>query len=354
MTVKYLPVIKTIDAEFRAMEHLDTDALAAMVPLFELSRGRRSKNDKVGDVTKRLKKLQSFYPHQRFMLDLTSDINRRNSQIERLQSNDGGYASWMDFTISLKEFFPEIIPVIQISDEGLDTAEEYFSLLEKQARGLLDHFDIIVYRFPLEYDGYKDDLARIVSQVESSRIFCVVDAGYIMQEKAQLYAAPIGLVINHLKQMGILNLALVSTSFPQNPTDHGEVYTLEEKVLYDQCSQAYGDLVYGDYATIHPIPNLQAGGNGWIPRIELPGPNHMIYHRERRDRDNEPTYAPAYIRAAKRMVVDPRFVQVEKKIGPCWGIEQIKLAAAGKPPGLSPSFWISVRMNIHMTLVSKS
>jgi len=31
-----------------------------------------------------------------------------------------------------------------------------------------------------------------------------------------------------------------------------------------------------------------------------------------------------------------------------WGINQIKNASDGASPGSSPSFWISVRMNIHI------
>lgn len=82
---------------------------------------------------------------------------------------------------------------------------------------------------------------------------------------------------------------------------------------------------------------------GWIPRIDVPLPNEIFYYKQRRPKGVS-AYASTYIQVAQSVCFDQRFPS-DLDI---WGIEQIKTCAAGGTPSASPSFWISVRMNIHI------
>ena len=161
-------------------------------------------------------------------------------------------------------------------------------------------------------------------------------------------------MISNLESLSLGKIVLSATSFPKNPTEFGGEeegnFGLEEGFLYKKVDDAIDSTsIYGDYATINPIRSLQAGGQGWIPRIDMPTEELVFYYRSRK-RELEASYAKAYTRVARQVIKDERYKEVKDKIDNCWGIKQIELAAKGDPQGLSPSFWISVRMNIHITL----
>jgi len=278
----------------------------------------------------------------------------RNEQIDDLQDNTKGYRNWIKFLILTKEEFPEIIPVIQISDIGTKSREDFYDRIKKQVKLLDENFDNVVYRFPLEYTDFSNDLDAICEEISGDKIICVIDAGFITQEKSGIYSPKTVEVIGELEGFSLGKVVLAATSFHKNPTEFGgEKYgefRLEECLFYEKVNKAVeSELIYGDYATINPIRVLQAGGRGWVPRIDMTTEEIIFYHRSRK-RELETSYATAYTRVAKRICRDERYRAVRNRIGDCWGIEQIELSAEGYPQGLSPSFWISVRMNIHITL----
>lgn len=350
----YVPIIKTSDAEIRGIENISDDVQDRITPLFELTRSRRSKNVPRGDIIRRLNRLEEAYGTRQFILDLTADPDSRNKQIEDLQNNVKGYKNWIKFLVSLKEEFTETIPVIQVSDEGVDNAKDFYERIQKQVASLDKNFDNIVYRFPLEYEDFKGDLDFVCKAITSDKIICIIDAGFITQEKSSIYSTKAIDVIKELEDFSLGKIALAATSVHRNLVEFGgEEYgefQLEECLFYEKVnSKVKSELIYGDYATINPIRSQQAGGRGWVPRIDMPTENIIFYYRSRKSQ-REASYAEAYTRVARRMIKDQRYREVKDKIDNCWGIEQIELAAQGYPQGLSPSFWISARMNIHITL----
>lgn len=352
--IVYVPIIKTGDAEIRGIENLSDDVKDRITPLFELTRSRKSKKVKQGDIFRRLDRLKQAYGTRQFILDLTGEPNLSNEQIEALHDNQDGYQNWIEFLVSQKETFPEIIPTIQISDEGVDSAEEFYERIQKQVESLDKNFDNIAYHFPLEYEDFKGDLAAVCQAISGDKIICVIDAGFITQEKSNIYSEKAISVINELNSFSPGTSTLSATSFPKNPVEFGgEKYgefQLEECLFYEKVnSKMQSKLIYGDYATINPVRSLQAGGRGWVPRIDMPIEELIFYHRSRKSK-LEASYAEAYTRVARLMIKDRRYREVKDKIDNCWGIELIELAAQGSPQGLSPSFWISVRMNTHITL----
>lgn len=352
--IVYIPIIKTSDAEIRAVENLNDDVKDDITPLFELTRSRRTKNIPRGDIIRRLDRLEEAYGPRQFVLDLTADLGSRNRQIEKLQNNAGGYENWVKFMFLRKEDFSEIIPVIQISDIGIDNARDFYRRIKEQVDSLNENFNNVVYRFPLEYEDFSEDLRVICRAISGEKVICIVDAGFITQEKSSIYSTKAIDVIGELEDFSLGKIVLAATSFHRNPTEFGGEedgeFQLEELLFYEKVSEAVeSELIYGDYATINPIRIQQAGGRGWIPRIDMPTKDIIFYYRSRRSQA-EASYATAYTRVARRMVKDRRYKKVKGMINNCWGIEQIELAAQGYPQGLSPSFWISVRMNIHITL----
>jgi hypothetical protein len=93
--------------------------------------------------------------------------------------------------------------------------------------------------------------------------------------------------------------------------------------------------MYGDFGLIHP-QRYQTRGGAWVPRVDFPTAEECIYRRVRRE-------SGGYVTAASNLVDAEEYDDFN-----CWGTEQIRLAATGTPAGRNPSFWISVRSNIHM------
>jgi hypothetical protein len=242
-----------------------------------------------------------------------------------------------------------------MSDEGIKSEQQYAEVHQQESKELLNICDNIIYRVPLDYEAIEFDL-KIFFATEKSPIV-LLDACFIPKEKGKIYSKIVTPIITSLYQSHpkVKQVILAGSSFPSDPTaynngkDYGE-NQIEECIMYEECRKIYPNLIYGDYATIHPLPNERAGGHGWIPRIDFPTESSIIYYRSRKDQ-TESNYTQAYKRAARKVVNDLRFVQLHEKLGENnWGIQQILLAARGYPPGLSPSFWISVRINLHVTL----
>ena len=349
---RYLPILKTSDAELRALGSLKENTKSSITPILELTRSRSSVKYPSGIIERRLKKVREVCPRGPFILDLTTDPFLVNDQIRSLQSNLDGYKEWVDFVCDLKSSFPDLIPMIQVNDEGIEDIAEYENSILRQVKVLMDNFEKLAFRFRYDYEEYFEDIKLVSRDLEFSRLICIIDAEYIPPEKAEIYYSEI---LKKIKKISILdpyiNIVVSGTSFPLNPTEYGGDLDgesrIEEWLGYKNIINEYESIIYSDYATIHPIRSPQAGGGGWVPRIDLVEEARIIYERSRKT-STETSYATAYTRVANKIIKRKEFSLVKKMIGNAWGIEQIELAACGNPPGLSPSFWISVRMNIHM------
>lgn len=356
--IAYVPVMKTGDAELRGLANLFDDIKKQITPLIELTRSRTSKKVPQGDISRRLKKFKEVFGNREFILDLTATEDLRNDQIRDLQDTAKGYENWIEFLKEVKRDFEYVIPVIQISDIGIDDETELDTRIEEQALELNKIFETVAYRFPIEYEEYTQDLDVICKGITKDKIICIIDAGFILRGKVDDYSEKAKQVIGNLKQAGLTNIVLTATSFPKNVMDYTSVedrgeFDLEEWQLYNKVKDSIDtELIYGDYATIHPIRSSQAGGRGWIPRIDVPTRKELFFYRFRKSKLAK-SYKRAYTRVANEVVNDARYRKLRRKLGNCWGIEQIELAAEGYPQGLSPSFWISVRMNINITLRDK-
>jgi len=130
--IKYLPILKTRDAELRGVCSLADDVKQDIVPLFELTKSRsnpRAKDGQIdGPIQKRTEKIKQEYGTGIFGLDLTSTSTLRNQRILALLKNDNNFSEWVGYVNALKSDFPELIPTLMVSDKGIDTEDQYIEL----------------------------------------------------------------------------------------------------------------------------------------------------------------------------------------------------------------------------------
>lgn len=350
----YMPILKTSMAELRGLRELADNVKERLTPVFELTKSRKTRKLTEGDINKQVEVLLNAYSRHPMVLDLTGHPNYVNSQIKRLQASVGGYRAWVDFVTRKKSEIRKLIPALQVTDEDVDTEEEYHDRLQQQAVALGRVFELVAFRIPIGYEEYASDLSSIAKGIPLERLIAIVDAGFIPQNKSKVYGIPATKIVRNLIGKGVGKIVVAGSSFPLDPIQYGEdgegQYNLEEVNFYQYVvGQNRHPIIYSDYATIHPEPNLQAGGRGWVPRIDLPCTNSICYRRSRRDK-SEKTYEKAYARVGRVVIRLPEFSKVRTLTRECWGIKQIEMASDGYPPGLSPSYWISVRINTHISL----
>lgn len=231
------------------------------------------------------------------------------------------------------------IPVIH-AIEGGDEKE-----LEEETR----LFDADYCQLAFRLDAYDPNSARyaaiILGAVSSpAKVLFIVDGGYVEVGHAKSLAQVIQARVVEIKRLTHqASVACLSSSFPRSvvhPSYGGEdfgIFNAEEVTVHNLVSKApgLGNIIYGDYGSVHPVKYPSRGG-GWVPRIDFPLGDKFMYYRVRRDSGD-------YVTCAGNLVNDKRYHS-----SPTWGDEQITSAAAGAPNGRSPSFWISVRINLHI------
>jgi hypothetical protein len=359
--LNYVPIIKTGDAEIKGFLNLSEKTKDSITPLFELTRYRKIRIKKEKQVIelpldKRIDKIEeAFGKNRAFFLDLTDDEKLSNERIRDFQNSKSGYSKWCQYLIDLKKRFSKIIPVLQVSDEGSDTIEEAKTNLKKQVEFLSENFNIFLYRFPISDQNYKEDLSDIISSSERSKIICCIDMTFMRQEQGIAEAQRIYNIIQTLNDGDYrLSKFIVSgTSYPysQDIKDDYSEFALEEVKLFNEIqklNKSNLNIYYSDYACINPN-RTDVMARGWIPKIDYPDKETLFLHRKRK---GNLEYAVAYCEVAKLMAADKKYQNVRKQLEDegCWGIKQIDLTSSGIPAGLSPSFWISVRLNLAITL----
>ena len=310
---KYVPIIKTGDAEIKAISNIDDNVQEFILPLFELTRGRKNQKEDEGKIAKKIQFLKDNYKDTPFILDLTGIEDLSNTEIEQLHSSENSYRNWINFCIEHKDEFGIFYPVVQIEEEeqyGL-----YIEKLNQQITELCKHFDYVVFRSQdvIEARDLISDIQDILDR-ESSRninlkdkIIYVLDYKYINNVEQNVETAKT--FINVLTALGIKNIVLSSTSFPANVSEHMNPsnyisFKIKEldfyKKVLNEVNNKDLNLVYSDYASINPIRNDNVFARGWIPRIDVPSIDKQI-HCLRKKRPENTTYADTYILVAREV-----------------------------------------------------
>lgn len=349
---KYHIIVKTGEAEIRALEHLPNDCISNIFPIIELTRGRKITKNNIAcyPFDKRLDKIKEVFKGQDVCFDVSSEPTLASPETQALYNPQNGYENWVNFLLRLKEenVFSSIIPTI-LWNFGDDEANFEYNI-KKQISTLVKEFGMVAYRNSIEEDNdFYMDIETFLCDVP---LFFILDCEYVPRASYRNVAERCTVRLNHLKSLLSRDknkFVLVSTSFPNNVTEFGDVereeLALSEIDLFSMVKANHPNVIYGDYASINPIRNdTIVMSRGWVPRIDVSLSNSLFYHRQRRPKGTT-AYADTYIMVAKSCIMDDLY---PKGLENVWGFHQIELCASGSVPSSSPSFWISVRMNTHI------
>lgn len=348
---KYHLLVKTGEAEIRALEQLTKEDLGLITPIIELTRGRRSKYDKEGDFTRKLSTFSKLFFKNEVYFDLTSELSLLNTKLISYYSPIDGYLNWINFVLELKSkgAFHSIIPSILVNNEDEDLENN----LQNQVNKLISNFGSCFYRLSIDGESWLEDLEIIrkgIDDEEAAKVILLVDLKYI--NSSQNVVERVLFRIQKFKELfgESAQTILSATSFPNSVSDitseDSEVVQMYEEDLFFTIKLKYKHLIYSDYGSINPIRNDEViMRRGWIPRIDVSLRNAFLFHRIKKDRFG--SYDLTYVSVARKIIEDNNFPSDLN----CWGIRVIKEAADGNCLGASPSFWISVRMNTHINQV---
>ena len=331
--IVYSPLLKTRDAELRGMENLSDEVLDKILPIYELTKSRKSKKAPDGDIHKRMMKISEIQKGRPFVLDLCTDDKYINPQIEQLINETDGYYDWRYF-LNLYDHL-NIIPMVHLYDDEDFSEVEHFVAEMSQIKSHL------AVRLPYDLDDISKYILPIVSSMAfHCKLLVFLDADFIRNQEQKLLVDGFIQAVNDVPlHEKIEQVTMLSTSFPRNPAslgeDHkGEFGILEEKLFKEISNKV--TIGYGDYASIN-TEQVEIMGGTFVPRIDVCLDEKFIYKRYRR-------HEGSYERCASEMVEDPRYKPIDS-----WADNEIMSASKGNPSGISPSFWISVRINYYIT-----
>lgn len=359
--VKYGLVLRTAEAEIKAISNVSSEIQNNIRPIIELTRSRRTAKDKKGDIQKNIEKIKKIFTNKELIFDLTSEKSLSNEDIRELFIPDGGYDKWLCFLDSLSRDLVTctLSPTILFNFED-DEADKNIGL---QIKRLWDNFNSITYRCDIEIgkdlEGDLDLLVSNISENASKKIIFVLDFGKVCPGEISSFSSEAVYILTNsydkLKRFNV-EFILVGNSFPDTSEMSTigvgrEIIPLYFIKLYEEIKKKLSGpilnlLTYADYGTINQKRNDDViMTRGWVPRVDFPTSNEIIIRKDRRASNKKGAYSLTYASICRSMQNDPDYIA--NKID-CWGNDQITSAASGLSPGATPSFWISVRMNIHI------
>ena len=350
MNESYYLVVKTGQAELKAIENTARGTLEKIVPIVELTRGRKKMvgEDATYPYEKKLERLKNLFGGLDIVLDLTGDESLTSPEIDWLFEFQDGYSNWVTLLQTLKSegSFKSITPSLLQNFNDLD----YEGNFSKQIKQLAADFETLFYRCSITDEYCYEDIPFILGQLpQSNSLLIMIDCGYTPQAMTANMANKLMARLDNLFGYELVDqrctVAFCATSFPNNINDIGgleyDVFKLAETDLYNVVRRKYNNVLYGDYGCINPVRNdTIVMARGWIPRIDVPLTDRVFYHRKRKAKSS---YLDTYKIVADRVVSDSDFPASLD----LWGIQEIKKCIE-EPSSLAPSHWISVRMNIHI------
>ncbi|OGT57613.1 MAG: hypothetical protein A3E01_06700 [Gammaproteobacteria bacterium RIFCSPHIGHO2_12_FULL_63_22] len=329
----YSPAIRTRRAELVGLSKLEDAFAAGLLPLFELTRSRRTKSNPAGSVEASIVELLSIVDSNPFVADVTSLASLSNSEVEKLLDPTQDFENWRDFVAAN---LPETaIPVVHIT-EPYDGAS-----VSKQAESFLERHDCIAVRVPSEFENVEDLFRTLEEDFRTlERVLVYADVAMVTERGlagALARTSEIAALVEGLHPGLFVSLA---SSFPSTVTPFGDqsgTFRLHEVAISEYLKEEFEEMrcLHGDYACIHPR-DMEGIAINWVPRVDVPLADSLYYHRFRRQDGG-------YVRAAEAALSSPSYEPLN-----CWADENIRLAAAGNPAGRAPAFWISVRLNFHL------
>jgi hypothetical protein len=368
----YLPALKTRASETRAYAELSDDIKDEILPIFELTGVRgytypqkyidmgMPDKSRSGDINKKRKELLNLVCNRPFILDITDDDTLKQDGITKLASSANNYEAWLDFLTEDEKFKSLVIPTIQFDTRHLPETFE-------QVKKLNQHFKYVAVKLPTftfkeniksenifnvkniqANPSIQEIIDRIGQVLSLDKLIVILDFGYIKQldDYKKLITDCIDKITGGDK---IKALIPVSSSFPTFVDSSKRTIAAQEQLVFDFISEKMNSnkVFHGDYASLHPV-KYDISGGGWIPRIDfISKTNDAINYCYRRSSSDGKNDATLYSILAQEVLSSPDYTPVQEIS--TWGDEQIKKRVTDDSFGKSPSFWISVRVNLYIT-----
>jgi len=361
MNKHYALIVKTGEAEIKALEQTNIKVLDCLFPIIELTRGRKLPLSKDSlkpaeqyPFDNRLQKIKDIFRGRDVCFDITSDESLMNMKIESFYNPHNGYENWINFLVGLKgeNIFKEIIPSIIINSDDKQLEDN----LLLQVRSLKKDFSSIIFRSNIFDDNCYSDLELLKEELKGISFLIVIDSEYVVQAAQHAYSEKIAARISNMQKIidQSTKFIISATSFPNNISEIGndsnDSFRLCEVEIFNYIKTVTNiinkqGIIYSDYGSINPVRNDNISmARGWIPRIDVPLPNEIFYFRQRRPKGVS-QYSGTYNSVARTVVNSRKFPNT---LFENWGIQQIINCSNGDSPASNPAFWISVRMCIHI------
>lgn len=355
MDKHYCVIAKTAQAELRAMSNLSRDVLDKILPIVELTRGRKFTDKDTKAVSypyyKLIEKVKEIYRGCDIAFDATSIKALSSPEIDALYDYKDGYAEWIKLLDDLRveNYFKSIIPSVLLNYDD----EKFEENVKWEIQQLNTRFDSIMFRYSIGNDGGEEDLKLISESFPTEKeLLVVIDCEYVPVSSIHSTIDACNTIIQRAKEIlgeREYKIVLVSTTYPNNVTETNDEYAddilLREIDLYNGVSEKHNDVIYGDYGTVNPQRNdTIILANGWLPKIDVALPT-LVYYKRRRRPKGVTAYSSTYEQVARLATADSRF---PLSLIDIWGVRQIVDCSMGAVPASQPSFWISVRMNTHI------
>ncbi|WP_444931657.1 beta family protein [Microbulbifer sp. SSSA002] len=347
--IKYFPLIKTRDSEIRCFLNLPTDLKQEILPIYELTKSRKTKKVPDGDIYRRMKSISEIQGDSPFILDLTMDDRYINTQIRQLLSPQHGFSEWKYFIFDIFSNL-NIIPMIHIvedEDSGFPELRKFVENASKKKPNLAVRIPHDLS--PEEFDTYLSPIKDTLHK--DCKVYVFLDGEYVRREAENDITGLAGSFTESCAELQrvfndgqIEKISMLGSSFPTNPAQAGGddaegEFPVYEEEIYKLIQENYPDIGYGDYVSIN-TEQVEIRGARFVPRIDVfQDDGRSFVYKRYRQKDG------GYPKCARRVKEDGYHY---KEIPSCWASKEIALASANNASGLSPSFWISVRMNYYI------
>lgn len=334
-SINYVPIVRSRAAELKGFGEFVRKSVSGVLPTIELTRSRRSKKNPGGAVELSIESAREILGATPFIVDLTSLDSLSNAQLATLLDPDNGFKNWVRFVS--EHAGPHAIPVVHLT-EPFD-ADNF----RHQLNGLILCSGTVALRIPTSFQEAEEAL-RTAAETIGGNFVVVIDAGFVRQDVSPAVFFGASQLARMALSHGAPLVVPAASSFPSSVAipgyggdAEGEFRLIEVELSENVKTSIPGaNIAHGDYAAIHPL-DFDGMVTAWVPRVDVPLDRSIFYRRRRRN-------AGGYALAAQEALSDSRYVSLS-----CWADDNIRLAAAGSPPGRSPSHWIAVRLNFHLT-----
>lgn len=370
---KYMPILKTRPSENKAYEKLTDAVKDKILPIIEMTGARSYKYPKThktlagvvrpGNINKKIDNILSLVKTRPFILDITDDESLMYDGINIIKNPENGYQEWRRFLTKNEKFKQLVIPTIQFDTNYIADTFLQIKELNKEFKYLALKISAFKFNNPDKCSNLfnvhnlsantiiQSIIDKIVEITGNDKLILILDFGFISE--FEKYKSIIDKCLNNLTNTSHLKAIIpVSSSFPSYVKPIPEdTFEAQEGILYThiQNTKNYSNICFGDYASLHPVKYPTSGG-GWIPRIDyIENANILKYSYKRASSDKKnKNNSDAYEELAKRVINASNYQQIDNLT--VWGDEQIDLKSKGENNGNAPSFWISVRANLYMTI----